>query len=526
MTLFALDQLIDRAAQSTPDHEAIRFQGSSLSYGELDAAANGIARALIDGGVRRGDRVALYLPKRSEAAAALYGIMRAGAAYVPIDPSAPKSRAALIAQDCSVSAVVTTAPRAIELLPKLGNDRPRLCLLVDANQTVHDVDVPVVTYEEATADKAVTKPGVPIIDTDLAYILYTSGSTGVPKGVMLTHRHALTFIEWCAAAIGTTAFDRFSSHAPLHFDLSVFDLYVAAHGGATVSIVPQEIAYFGLDLARFIEDERITVWYSVPSALMLLTRAATDPHPLRSLRAVVFAGEVYPTKHLRGLRALVPQAALWNLYGPTETNVCTYYRVDDLPDDDAPIPIGRACENTEVFAVRDDGSIAGVGEEGELFVRGSALMKGYWGRPERTARSLVRNPRVPNVPEPVYRTGDIVRQRADGNFDFLGRRDHQIKSRGYRIELGEIESALHAHPLVQDVAAIAVPHEEWGTAIVAYVVPADSKGLTEAALKRHAAASLPRYMIPARIEVVNDLPRTTTGKVDRQRLATADAMKR
>jgi amino acid adenylation domain-containing protein len=516
--LFALNQLLTRAAQADPGREAVRCQERAITYGELDRASNGVARALIDGGVRPGDRVGLYLPKSVEAVTSVYGILKAGAAYVPMDPKAPVVRAGTIAADCTVGAVVTTPERAEPLLRELGEHQPGLMVLVGEEGAAESLPVPSLTYAQATADPDATDPAVSVIDTDLAYILYTSGSTGRPKGVMLTHRHALTFVEWCAATIGTGPGDRFSSHAPLHFDLSVFDLYVAAYGRATVSIVPEDIAYFGADLASFIRDEGITVWYSVPSALMLVTRAAAGGS-FPGLRAVVFAGEVYPTKHLRALRALVPDAVLWNLYGPTETNVCTYYRVDELPEDDRTIPIGRACENTEVFAIRPDGGVAGMGEEGELYVRGSSVMRGYWGRPERSAESLVQNPAAPHLPELVYRTGDLVKLRPDGNYDFLGRRDHQVKSRGYRIELGEIEAALHAHPGLQEAVTVAVPHQEWGKAIVAYVVPKNGGAPTENEVKQHVARRLPRYMVPARVEVVSELPRTSTGKVDRSRLA-------
>jgi amino acid adenylation domain-containing protein len=515
--VYALNQLVTRAAAADPAREAVRWQDRSLTYGELDAASSGIARALVDGGIRHGDRVALFLPKTPEAVAAAYGVMKAGAAYVPIDPMAPVVRAATIAADCEVAAVVTTPGRLAALTSEMRGHRPDLAIVVEGGEEAEPVDVPTIAYADATADPGAADPGVPVIDTDLAYILYTSGSTGVPKGVMLTHRHALTFVEWCADRIGTRPDDTFSSHAPLHFDLSVFDLYVAAYGGARVAIVPEGQAYFGRDLARFARELGVTVWYSVPSALILLARAA-GPEGFPGLRAVVFAGEVYPTKQLRALRPLVPNAALWNLYGPTETNVCTYYRVDELPKDDRPIPIGRACENTEVFALREDGAVAGEGEVGELYVRGSAVMKGYWGRPERTAEVLVPNPLSPNVPELLYRTGDLVRLRPDGNYDFLGRRDHQIKSRGYRIELGEIEAALNAHEDVEEAVAVAVPHEEWGKAIVAYVVGKDGASLGATAIKGHVAKRLPRYMVPAAVEVVDALPRTSTGKVDRQRL--------
>jgi amino acid adenylation domain-containing protein len=513
-----LHGLLRAAAQADPGHEAVRCAGRSMTYGELDAASNGIARALLSAGVEPGDRVAILLPKCVEMLAAVYGVLKAGAAYVPLDPLAPPARAGMVASDCTVAAVVTLPSRAASLLEAMPEHRPRVVLLVDDGSAPPEVDSPIVRYEEATADPSTSDPMVPVIEDDLAYILYTSGSTGVPKGVMLTHRNALSFVEWCAYRIGVSAEDRISNHAPLHFDLSVLDLYLAALGRATVVLVPSEEAFFGSSLARFIKEERISVWYSVPSALMLLTRSDPGPGQFPSLRAVVFAGEVYPTKHLRELRRLVPDAALWNLYGPTETNVITYFRVDELPDDDRTIPIGRGCENVHVFALREDGGLAGVGEEGELYGRGPTVMQGYWNRPEKTSEMLVPNPLPGALPGFVYRTGDLVRLRADGDYDFLGRRDHQIKSRGYRIELGEVESALNAHPGLAQVVALAVPHEEWGKAIVACVVPRDGAIVSETDIKRHVARRLPRYMVPARVEVLGDLPRTSTGKVDRQSL--------
>jgi amino acid adenylation domain-containing protein len=516
---YLLHRLLSDAARAEPNHEAVRFAGRSMTYGELDVSSNGLARALIAAGVRRGDRVAILVPKSLETVVAVYGAMKAGAAYVPLDPLAPAVRAGMVASDCTVSALITVPSRAPATLEAMGDHRPRVVVLVGDEGDGVDLGCPVVSYRDATSDPSATDPLVPVIEDDLAYILYTSGSTGVPKGVMLTHRNGLSFVEWSAERIGITPDDRISNHAPLHFDLSVFDLYLAALGRATLVVIPSDEAYFGASLARIIEEERISVWYSVPSALMLLTRAGPEPERLRSLRSVVFAGEVYPTKHLRELKRLLPGVALWNLYGPTETNVITYYRVEDLPEDDLTIPIGRACENTEVFALRQGGGRAGVGEEGELYARGPTVMKGYWGRPDKSLELLVDNPLPGSLPGPVYRTGDIVRLRPDGDYDFLGRRDHQIKSRGYRIELGEIEAALSTHPSVAEAVAVSVPHDQWGTAIVACVVPEEGSSVTESEIKRHVARRLPRYMVPAHVSILDALPRTSTGKVDRQRVA-------
>ena len=297
---------------------------------------------------------------------------------------------------------------------------------------------------------------------DLAYILYTSGSTGRPKGVMLTHQNALTFVEWCAAKFQITSEDRLSNHAPLHFDLSVFDVYNTLEAGATLYMITEDLALFPGRLAEFIGAEGITVWYSVPSALMLLLlHADLNADRLCKLRMILFAGEVFPMKYLRQLAEQLPHIELYNLYGPTETNVCTYYKVERerLAALDK-LPIGVACENTEVFAVNERNEIVvQAGGTGELYVRGPAVTYGYWADTEKTRAMVVPNTFQQNFEEKLYRTGDLVQLAEDGNYYFLGRRDSMIKSRGYRIELGEIETALLSHPSVKEAVAVAIPDD-------------------------------------------------------------------
>jgi amino acid adenylation domain-containing protein len=346
---------------------------------------------------------------------------------------------------------------------------------------------------------------------------------------MISHRASLTFVSWACATFGLQATDRVSSHAPLHFDLSIFDLFATIKAGGTVVLVPEELSIFPVNLADFIEEQRIAVWYSVPSVLTrLVLHGELKRHRFSALHTVLFAGEVFPLKYLRQLTALLPHPRYFNLYGPTETNVCTYYPVSELPPEwTEPLPIGRACANTDTFAVTDQGTIASAGEVGELYVRGPTLAKGYWGLPERSKEVFVANPIRPVLwEEKVYRTGDLVRVLADGNYLFLGRRDNMIKSRGFRIELGEIEAVLYRHPAIEEAAAIPVPDELAGNLIKAIIVTRPGQTPTRGDLEHFCAERLPRYMVPSMIEYAASLPKTSTGKIDRPLLIKEHAVRR
>ncbi|MEV4497590.1 amino acid adenylation domain-containing protein [Micromonospora arborensis] len=486
-----LTEPVRQAAARQPDAPAVAGPDGELTYAELDRTADRIAAALAARGVRAGARVVLWAEKSVLVVAAMQAALRLGAVYVPIDPLSPADRAARIVRGCAASVVITTKARSDEL----RDAAPAYLLL----------PTPGAAWSEIESPPAGPPPEPDTTEDSLAYILYTSGSTGEPKGVCISHRNALAFVDWAVAELGLGPEDRLSNHAPFHFDLSVLDLYGAFRAGASVSLIPETFSYSPAQLVDFVARERISVWYSVPSVLMLMMdEAALLDADLPALRAVLFAGEPFPVHYVRRLRRWWPDVRLFNLYGPTETNVCTAYEVTDVaPDRITPVPIGTAASGDRVWAVRADGTSAGPGEEGELLVSGPTVMLGYWGgRPQG---------------ELPYRTGDLVVLDDDGNYQYVGRRDDCVKVRGHRIEPGEIEAALLRHPAVA-AAAVVTAGDGLHRELVAFLVAVDGDrpGLLE--IKRHSAGLLPRSMLVDRVRWLDRLPRSGTGKVDRRRL--------
>jgi amino acid adenylation domain-containing protein len=523
-----LQDLLTESAQARPDKGAARFEGSNLTYAELDVQTSQLGRTLQTVGVQRGDRVGIYLHKSLASVISVFGILKSKGVYVPLDPSAPAKRLAYIARDCDIK-VLLTSTKEIENLPGFFDEGTPLQVVILMNEVAKaPVSLPkslqVIRWDQVRNQDVISVSSDGVSENDLAYILYTSGSTGEPKGVMISHRNIFTFIDWCYETFHMSAEDRVTSHAPLHFDLSTFDIYVTIKAGGTVVVVPESLSVFPVQLADLLQNERITVTYLVPSILsMMVNYGKLREHDFSALRAILFAGEVFPLKYLRALAEAIPHVDYYNLFGPTETNVCTCYKVqprDLVPERSDPVPIGIACKNIEVFAVNNHGALVTTpGQPGELWVSGPSVARGYWGDPEKTAKSFLRNPLRPQSDEVVYRTGDIVQLDDDKvNWRFIGRLDHMIKSRGYRIELGEIETVLYCHRGVKEAVAVAISDDLVGNRVKAYVVPGEGEKLTVEELEEHCSKRLPRYMMPESIEFRASLPKTSTGKIDRAML--------
>lgn len=458
---------LERSADRFPKCTAVVDpDGGEISYYDLNSCAERVAAFLALRGVEPGDRIALLLPKSCIAVTAIFGILKTRAAYIPIDWTAPPDRIRAILADCKPKAVFTTASLAASL--EGSAVLPETIVLTGLRVgSGTSGTLRAVAWEDVLEQDV---PGVARLGrsrADLAYILYTSGSTGTPKGVMLSHGNALSFVDWCSSAFQPTERDRFSSHAPFHFDLSVLDLYLSLKHGASVHLIDDATGKNPKQLTAFIAQRRLTVWYSTPSILSLMTLFGSLPHAgPPSLRLVLFAGEVFPIKHLRELTKLWPHVRYCNLYGPTETNVCTYAWVpSQIPESRCePYPIGWACSHCSAAVLEADGGEVANGDEGILHIAGESVFQGYWNRPKENSTAF-------RVRDGVrwYCTGDVVREEAENGYIYIGRRDRMVKRRGYRIELDDIERTLYRHDRVRKAAVVAVGSSGTDLKIVAFI---------------------------------------------------------
>ncbi|RII27100.1 MAG: carbohydrate-binding protein [Geobacter sp.] len=521
--MYLLNHLLTASSIKYPDKDAVIFKNTSISYSDLESQSNELASVLIRWGVKHGDRVGILLNKSIESIVSLFGIMKAGAIYVPIDPLAPPVRSKYIITNCAIECLITSLKGISDILAEGYADLPlRKVIIVGSSINYSNCllsDFECITWEEIWHGVSFDLNTVCVTDVDPAYILHTSGSTGTPKGVVISHRNALSFVDMATDFFEIRVDDRIASHAPLHFDLSVFDIFGAVKKGATILPVPEFLSTFPVKLAEFINNEGISIWNSVASVLtMLADKGRLERFAFDSLRLIHFSGDLMPAKYLRVLRKHFKKTAIFNIYGQTEANSSMFYPIGEIPGDNAwKIPIGKPFPNFDVFLLNDCNElVAHPGEEGELVVKSSTVALGYWGDEDKTRDKFVQETGNSVFRSIVYKTGDIVRTDKDGNYQFVGRKDHMIKSRGYRVELNEIELLLSGYPLIGQAVVIAVPDELIGNRIIAYVAKSEKGSIDVDQLLIHCSQFLPKYMVPESVEILDDLPRTSTGKIDRK----------
>jgi amino acid adenylation domain-containing protein len=517
-----LQSWVTQHAESRPDATAIVSGAEVVTYGQLERSSNQLAHLLQNAGCKKGDGVCIIMPKSPNAILSMIGILKAGCMHVPVDASSPAARIRQVLDSCEnrwILAAGTAAPLLDELL---ADEQLRARISVgwlDVQPPASKHFQPTFTRSDIDAAPAGALPQQ-CTPEDGSHILFTSGSTGVPKGVVITHSNVITFVVWALKHFRIDHTDRFSGHTPFHFDLSTFDIFGTLTAGAQLHLVPSEAALLPPKLVEFIRKSELTQWFSVPSVLNYLAKFdALRDVDFPALRRVLWCGEVLPTPALIYWMQHLPKIPFTNLYGPTEATIASsYYDVPACPEDPkASIPIGKPCDGEELLVLDDKLQPLPPREIGDLYITGAGLSPGYWRDPAKTAAAFIQDPR--SVNGRLYRTGDLAWLAEDGQINFVGRADTQIKVRGYRIELGEIETALNSVGTLQECAVVAVQNENFGGWMIccAYVVR-EGEQANPHSLRDHLKKLVPNYMFPVRWTAYDALPKNANGKTDRPRL--------
>jgi len=487
-------ELFTEQVARTPDAIALEFEGQQLSYRELNRRANQLAHYLQGMGLQPDVLVGLCVERSPEMVVGLLGILKAGAAYVPIDPAYPKERIAHMLSDSEAPLLVTTQ----DLLPGLPEGQNAKMVFLDADRS-------------AIAQASEENPTSEVQPHHLAYAIYTSGSTGKPKGVMIQHQNLTNFLISMQEKPGLTPSDVLLAVTTISFDIAELELHLPLITGAKVVVVSREVAFDGPKLLAKLSESKATLMQATPASWRLLLAAGWDSQ--------------YPVKALCGGEAMPPELAgkiletgstLWNMYGPTETTI--WSTLTQLESNELPICIGRAIANTDIYILDANLQPVPIGVPGELHIGGDGVARGYRNRPKLTAEKFISNPFRPDAGARIYKTGDLARYLPDGTLECLGRIDHQVKIRGFRIEQGEIESVLVAHPSVKQAVVVAREDEPGDKRLVAYMLANEGEKLVVTDLRRHLLDKLPDYMVPSAFVTLEEMPQTPNGKIDRKAL--------
>lgn len=486
---------LDKTANRLPDKIAFVDKKKSVTFRELQLNSKAIATWIIQKGLFK-KPIVIYIEKGVDVLAAFLGVAYSCNFYSPMDTDMPISRINKILEVLQPELVITTE----QLKDTFINSKYQGDFLVFEEAIKNGID--------DIAINAARRRG---IDTDLLYVLFTSGSTGVPKGVTISHRSVIDHIDWVVETFDITDKDSFGNQVPFYFDMSILDIYSTIKSGATTYIIPKVLFAQPILLLEYLKENNISTIYWVPSAMIVVSKlkALRNVDLSGILRRVLFAGEVMPNKQLNVWRKYLPDALYANLYGPTEiTDTCIYYVVNRVFADDEPLPIGIPMENKDILVLDSENELVTGEEIGELCIRGNSLSMGYYNNPEKTKEVFVQNPLNQTYPEFIYRTGDLVRYNEYGELVYLSRKDYQIKHMGRRIELGEIETAVSS---LEEISLCCCLYDEQQQQIVLFI----EENLEKSYINNKIFQLVPEYMLPEKVVVVEKMPFNINGKIDR-----------
>jgi acyl-CoA ligase (AMP-forming) (exosortase A-associated) len=511
---FLIWHLLRDSVRRNPDKEALVHGEQRLSYRDLARRTAGLATALRNFGAKRGERVGIYLEASVPQVISIFGVSQSEAVYVPINTLLHPEQVMHIARDCGMKALITT-PAKVQALAEVIPQIPSLeFLIVTGEGALPELQLPVYRFDDSCATEPPVVWKEASIEKDLAAILYTSGSTGKPKGVMLSHANVIAGSRIVSTYLGISESERILAVLPFSFDAGMNQLMTAFEKGGTLVLINFT---FAREIVQVLLKERITGLAGVPTLWSLLAQpnSTLSKQPMTDLRYITNTGGAMPQAVLKVLRELLPTTKIFLMYGLTEAFRSTYLPPEEL--DRRPTSMGKAIPDTEILVLNDKGEICKPGEPGELVHRGPTVSLGYWNRPEDTARALRPNPLLPpelGDCERVCYSGDLVKTDEDGFLYFIGRRDTMIKSSGFRISPTEVEEVLFQTGKLRGAAVIGVPDDVLGQVVKAFVVARDGDPLDTEALLGACAEKMPRYMVPKFIEVLVEMPKTSSGKVD------------
>ncbi len=510
-----VEEFLEQSALRLPNKVALASQEGRFTFAEIDRLSNRVANALKKEGVRRGDRVAIFLDNSVEAVVSVFGVLRLGAVFLMVNPKTKGDKLTYILNDCRAVSLISHSKHG-EIFSGIGARVPslRFLVLTDLASSKEETGcLKTLGWKEAVESQSDLRPPKEGIDADLATIIYTSGSTGFPKGVMMTHLNMVTAATSITRYLENTAEDIILTALPLSFDYGLYQVLMGIKVGATV-LLERSYAYPQVIVEKLIR-EKATGFPIVPTMVaILLQMKGLTPDRFTSLRYMTNTAAALPPAHITKLRELFPKTKIYSMYGLTECKRVSYLPPDQL--EIRPTSVGKAIPNTEVYIVNEAGDRVGPGVIGELVVRGYHVMRGYWERPEETNKALRPGP---IAGEKVLYSGDLFKMDEEGFLYFVGRKDDIIKTRGEKVSPKEVEAVLYALPEIVEAAVVGVRDEILGEAIKAVVVFAEGARLTQQDVLRHCARHLEDFMVPKFLEIREALPKTSTGKISKRELS-------